>query len=117
MEGIPVAEERTSIIKNIRRFIAAASTRLDIKKAVLFGSHASGREREWSDIDLAVISDDFEGMSAKERSHLLSKIAWETGVTEIDALGYTEAEFAIDDALDLVSEIKEHGVVVYEKQD
>jgi predicted nucleotidyltransferase len=32
-----------------------------VKEAYLFGSYANGIPNEWSDIDLAVISDKFEG--------------------------------------------------------
>ena len=32
-----------------------------IQKAYLFGSHATGKADEWSDIDLALISDKFKG--------------------------------------------------------
>ena len=32
-----------------------------IDKAYLFGSYAKGTNNEWSDIDLAVVSENFEG--------------------------------------------------------
>lgn len=32
-----------------------------IKEAFLFGSYAHGKQDEWSDIDLAIVSDKFEG--------------------------------------------------------
>lgn len=34
---------------------------LHVQKAFLFGSHASDRSGPWSDIDVALVSDDFEG--------------------------------------------------------
>ncbi len=34
---------------------------LRVEKAYLFGSHARGNAREWSDIDIAVISKSFSG--------------------------------------------------------
>ena len=110
-----MVKRRTSALTVINKFIQAAGKKIDIKKVVLFGSHATGRFHTWSDIDIAVISDDFEGMNKKDRLIMLSKIAWEQKITEVDALGYTEAEFATESPLDLVAEIKEHGIVVYEK--
>jgi predicted nucleotidyltransferase len=34
---------------------------IPIKKAILFGSYARGNYQEWSDIDIALVSDIFEG--------------------------------------------------------
>jgi uncharacterized protein len=34
---------------------------LHVRKAFLVGSHASGRSGPWSDIDVALVSDDYEG--------------------------------------------------------
>ncbi len=110
-----MAETRAATLKAINQFIKTAEKRLDIRKVILFGSQATGEVREWSDIDLAVISDDFKDMDFRDRLLLLNRIAWDGGVTEVDALGYTPEEFESENPLDLVTEIKEHCVVVYEK--
>ncbi len=34
---------------------------IPIKEAILFGSYAKGDNQEWSDIDIALVSDIFEG--------------------------------------------------------
>ncbi len=36
--------------------------RIPIRQAVLFGSYAAGGSHEWSDIDIALVSDVFEGI-------------------------------------------------------
>lgn len=46
---------------------------LRISKIILFGSHASGKATEESDIDLVVVSEDFEGKSIFEKVKLLNK--------------------------------------------
>ncbi|MDI6716088.1 MAG: nucleotidyltransferase domain-containing protein [Actinomycetota bacterium] len=102
-----------STLNIIDRFIKALSKKINVKKVILYGSHVSGHLHEWSDIDLAVISDDFKEMDVRDRLLMLSKIAWMEQATEIDALGYTEEEFEVDDPLSLASEIKENGIVVY----
>jgi predicted nucleotidyltransferase len=33
-----------------------------IRKAYVFGSYAKGQQTEWSDIDVALVSDQFEGI-------------------------------------------------------
>ncbi|MBU0573725.1 MAG: nucleotidyltransferase domain-containing protein [Candidatus Margulisbacteria bacterium] len=42
------------------------SGRIRVKEMVLFGSQASGRADRFSDIDLVVISPDFEGMKYEQ---------------------------------------------------
>ena len=46
---------------------------LRISKIILFGSQASGEATEESDIDLVVVSEDFEGKSIFEKVKLLNK--------------------------------------------
>ncbi len=110
-----MAKARASALRAIQRFMKLADTKINIEKIVLFGSHAMDQAHKWSDIDIAVISDDFKDVDYRDRLLVLSKIAWHQKVTEIDALGYTVEEFESDNPLDLVTEIKKCGIVVYEK--
>lgn len=55
--------ERTvnkEIIDSVNKFIEEIKKKYNIKAIILFGSYAKGTENENSDIDIAVISDDFE---------------------------------------------------------
>lgn len=57
MAQIPV-----EIINSIKDFIAEAEkNNIHIQQAILYGSYAKGTNHKWSDIDLAVVSDDFIG--------------------------------------------------------
>ncbi len=58
---------RASVDLLIQRLNAA---NLLIREAYVFGSYAQGRQTEWSDIDLALISDQFEGNFFYDRSKL-----------------------------------------------
>ena len=50
------------IIEIIKNFLnEAAKDNITISDAILFGSYANGTSHEWSDIDLAVVSNDFSG--------------------------------------------------------
>ena len=49
-----------------------------IRYAYLFGSFALGRQHKWSDIDIALVADDFKGVAAVDkdrfrRLHLLPR--------------------------------------------
>jgi len=50
------------IKKTINRYLQALNrNNIPIKEAILFGSYARGDYQEWSDIDIALVSDIFEG--------------------------------------------------------
>jgi uncharacterized protein len=51
---------------------------VSIRKAILFGSFARNQQHEWSDIDVALVADDFIGIAALDKDrfrllHLLPK--------------------------------------------
>jgi predicted nucleotidyltransferase len=57
-----MAEIPDKIKKTVRAYLSALQqNNIPIKEAVLFGSYATGKNHEWSDIDIALVSDIFEG--------------------------------------------------------
>ena len=48
------------IMDSVNKFIEEIKKRYNVTAIILFGSYAKGTENEDSDIDIAVISDDFE---------------------------------------------------------
>ena len=50
----------------INEYISKLSKEIKIDKVILFGSYAKGTNREDSDIDLAISSDDFSNMERTE---------------------------------------------------
>jgi predicted nucleotidyltransferase len=49
------------LINVVKKFVSLAATELRIRDVYLFGSCALGTPHEYSDIDVAIVSDDFEG--------------------------------------------------------
>lgn len=49
------------LINLVKKFVSMAATELCIRDVYLFGSYAQGTPHENSDIDVAIVSDDFEG--------------------------------------------------------
>lgn len=41
-----------------------------MQQAILYGSYANGKYTEWSDIDVAIVSDDFQGIRFYDREKL-----------------------------------------------
>lgn len=105
MAGIPI-----EVKELINKFIDnAAKNDIDLKSVYLFGSFAKGTNHKWSDIDLAVISDDFEGIRFLDRLKL-SKTRIETG-SIIETHPYRTEDFTLDNPF--VGEILSHAIKVY----
>ena len=67
--------------------------RIRPERILLFGSWARGQQREDSDIDVIVVSDDFAGIGLRRRLEMLGIAAGRAWVS-VQALGYTPEELA-----------------------
>ncbi len=92
----------------IKGFIARLKQEIPIKEVILFGSYAHGKPKEYSDIDLAVISDWFEGKPKIENMQYLSRIAAAYN-TLIEALPFTEEEYRNLDKRSFLASIVKTG--------
>lgn len=52
---------KTDIMNIVNKFISLVSDEFPLRTVYLFGSYANGNAKEYSDVDLAVVSDNFEG--------------------------------------------------------
>lgn len=81
--------ENLKVLKNILEKMGICSSRI-----ILFGSHAIGKGKKDSDIDVIIISNDFRDMSLFERLEVIGLALAKAKIFEpIEALGYTEKEF------------------------
>jgi len=101
--------------KIINQFLSELQKHIFVSRIILFGSYAKSQQDKWSDIDLAVISDDFNDVPYLDRLFMLGKFAWQAKTTVIEALGFTEEEYNHTSKLDFLNEIKKNGVVIYER--
>lgn len=84
-----------------------------VSKLILFGSQAALTAGDESDIDLAVVSKDFEGQSLLKRIELTGKAEWETikkFVVPLDVIGLTPGEF--DNETRLIVSYAKKGIEV-----
>lgn len=63
-----ISSKITSIIQHFLEELQ--KNNINIEQTVLFGSHAKGTNTAWSDIDLAIVSSDFEGDRFKDRNKI-----------------------------------------------
>lgn len=96
----------------IDEFGRRLSRRLRVDRILLFGSRVRGEALHESDVDLAVISPDFEGMNSIKRAELLTR-EWGPG-PDADCFGLTPAELEnATNELTFAGQIRKTGKVVF----
>jgi predicted nucleotidyltransferase len=79
-----------------------------IQDAILFGSYARGDATEWSDIDLALVSEAFDGVRFTDRNKI-RKVTIAVS-SDLEVLPFNPKDFTAKDPF--VKEILETGVSV-----
>lgn len=101
---------KKEIIKLLNKFIAKAKS-INLQKVILFGSQATGQATKDSDIDLIIVSSDFENKNAFERPRILYKL-WNLDYP-VDFLCYTPEEFEYKkNRISIVSEALKEGIII-----
>jgi len=67
----------TETISVIDRFILKIKQSFSPKYVILFGSYLRGEQKEFSDIDIAVVFEKYEGKNILEDNAFLFRLAWE----------------------------------------
>ena len=104
-----MALSEDQVVKIIAGFIIELRRKIPIKEFILFGSYAQGNPKEYSDIDLAVISDWFKDKPKIENMQYLSRIA-ATYNSLIEALPFTEEEYSNLDKRSFLASIVKSGL-------
>ena len=87
-----MALSKDRIDQIIKGFISRLTNEIDVEEVILFGSYARGNAKEYSDIDLAIISDWFREKTHIESMQYLSRIAANYD-SLVEALPFTVEEY------------------------
>jgi predicted nucleotidyltransferase len=98
-------------IKTIKKYLTRLPNTIVVDQMVVFGSRARGDYRENSDIDVAIVSQNFNDMSEVEQSRLLYKATTDI-YPEIHPWGFTPKEFNTADKQSSIGSIREQGLRV-----
>ena len=103
--------DKRKSISLIKEFIDKLKKDYKVEKIVFFGSRATGKAHKDSDIDLIIVSDDFNGMNRIERgARMYDYWPW---LIPVDFLCYTSKEFNIlQKRVSIVKEALNEGIVV-----
>ncbi len=94
----------------IRSLVKCLEPHVRIKMLFLFGSYATDRPKDWSDIDVAVVSPDFAGVPLWRRQQLLAHYLRDADV-RLSPIGYSPEE--LESPPLFLREIIRTGKVVY----
>jgi predicted nucleotidyltransferase len=104
-------DTQQSAIRIAREFIAAiVASGFPLKKAILFGSFARNEQKENSDIDLALISDEFTGVGYFDLKHFLDIKISKKQYTPIEAHTFNTTYYQSGDPF--IREIEKTGVLL-----
>ncbi len=80
-------------LKAVQELINKLSEKIDIQEVYLFGSYAKGAWLKTSDIDLIIVSPNFENTSPLKRLDMINEIQWKAGIQPfIEAIPLTPRE-------------------------
>ena len=82
-----------------------------LKYVILYGSFAKGTQHEWSDIDVALVADEFEGLPTDH--YFFASIAIKKPYIRIETITYPTDYFLESDPF--IEEIKKDGIVILNK--
>lgn len=101
---VKVPDKIKSIIE--RYLVLLSENNIQIKNAYLFGSYARGNNNEWSDIDIAIVSDAFEGVRIKDRDKIRNITLAVS--SNLEVLPFNPKDFSLENPL--AKEIIETGI-------
>jgi predicted nucleotidyltransferase len=102
-----VAQIPVKVKKIVDKYlIILKKNNIPINQAILFGSYAKGDYSDWSDIDIALVSDIFEGNRIDDRSKI--RLITLKVSSDIEVLPYRPKDFNSDDPF--VKEIMLSGI-------
>jgi len=98
-------------VYEIEKFVKRVKEVIRVEKVIVFGSRARGDYLADSDVDLIMVSRDFEGVPFYERMDKLI-LLWESPL-DLEVLCYTPEEFKMkQEEICIVRQAVEEGVVI-----
>ena len=91
-----------------RYILLLEENNIPIKSLYLYGSYAKGTSRRFSDIDIAIVSKEFEGVRIRDRKKIRS-ITLQAS-SELEVIPFNPEDFSVDNPF--AREIIETGIKI-----
>jgi hypothetical protein len=85
-----------------------------LRTVILYGSFAKGKQHEWSDIDVALVADDFTGLGFLDKKKFAC-IMVQKPYVRIEAKTYPTEYFRSGDPF--INEIKKDGITIFNRME
>jgi predicted nucleotidyltransferase len=99
-----MAKVPAEIIELVKKYVSMLEeNNFPIRKAILFGSYVNGKYDKWSDIDVALVSDKFEGNRFLDRnkiSRLTLNFDYNISPLPYNTMDFEEGDLFIKEILD-----------------
>ena len=101
---------QNAVIKKVRNYAKEINkSGVNLRKVILFGSYAKGTQHEWSDIDVALVADNFTGVCFLDKK-LFPYIGIKEPYIGIEPRTYSTDYFLESDPF--IEEIKKTGIEI-----
>ena len=108
-----MAKTKSRISRITKHFVTQLENKnIRVWQLILFGSYATGENKPYSDIDIAVISPSFKGKGILKRQELLGEAIYPLQ-EPIEALGFTTQKYTNVTPMSFLSEIIATGKIIY----
>jgi predicted nucleotidyltransferase len=103
---------KNKVTKILREYIEEVNKLCQIDKAILFGSHAHGKDKKVSDIDIAIFS---RKINDENRLEIMSKFIMLIDKFKIDIqpIVFSYKDYLDEDNDFISNEIKRRGIEIY----
>ena len=97
----------------VQNFVRVTEPIIQVERIILYGSYASNKATEWSDIDIAIVSPSFRKLSNQQVVNLLARAIVKCD-NRLMPMAYTPAEFDSAPPYMFAAEIRRTGKVIYD---
>lgn len=102
---------KKQVQKELKIFAKRAKENLQAEKVILFGSYASGKANQYSDVDVVVLSKIFAKIPFEKRLDVLYPLTRDLKI-DFHPFGLTSSELARISPTAVLSEIKSTGRII-----
>lgn len=101
-----------SVVKVVKKYLKTLSSQgIPVKAGVVFGSHATGRMHEWSDIDLLVISPRFDRKPRRKDIDVLWHVAADVD-SRIEPIAVGEKQYKENNSSFIIEIARREGQII-----